>query len=90
MALATGNPFLDALGATRWADPWVNITFKDSGQGGAWAGAEINAFTAAFQTWSNVAAVNWDFGSVPGGSSIADVQAHLRGDGRRSGRAQHT
>jgi Ca2+-binding RTX toxin-like protein len=74
MALATGNPFLDALGGDRWADPWINITFNDSGQGGAWSGAEIGAFTAAFQTWANVAAINWGFGSVPGGSNIVEFK----------------
>ncbi len=74
MPLSTGNAYLDAIGGNRWADPWINVTFNDSGQGGAWTGAEIGAFTAAFDTWARVANVNWGFGSVPGGSNIVEFK----------------
>ncbi len=74
MPLSTGNAFLDAIGGNRWANPFVNVTFNNSGQGGAWTGAEIGAFTAAFDTWARVANVNWGFGSVPGGSNIVEFK----------------
>ena len=53
------NPYIDALAGTSWLsagfDNHFTYTFDNTGSGGGWSAAYKAGYTAALQSWANVA-----------------------------------
>jgi hypothetical protein len=67
MALNTGNPFVDALAGTQWANgqSHFHVLFGNTGSGGAWSPSEETLFMSALAAWEAVADVHFTVTTDP-------------------------
>ena len=72
------NPYIDALAGTSWLsvfrDNHITYFFENSGSGGPWTVEYRNGYTAALQTWANVANLTIEeFGQSTGADLVESL-----------------
>ena len=71
------NPYIDALAGTSWLSVGlgnhITYAFNDADTGGAWTVGYKNGYTAALQTWANVADITIEEIAVGAGARLAET-----------------